>query len=673
VIVHVQQRFSFIQTQRTAEKRGWASSQKEAKELSRLMSQKLGQLGLDYMFSLDGRKVRRFPKFATVEISPDQYRFKIDSQRLPRDVSELDITKDEVIKGLECTIGKTVQYDLSEGGLWILVDRQSGIRNIPRFVDYSDTINKMSSKDGLLVIPLGLGANRAQIKIDFQHETTAHFLVGGTTGAGKTNTVHAMICTLIQRDPREVKLILVDLKQIEFTQYSGIPHLERPIVTEPSDVLPVVKEIWAEVQRRMALLREARGINHVREYNRLHRPSERLPYIVVVVDELAVIMLDRTLKHKAEIESYLARIASVGRASGIHLVLATQRPDKNVLTPLITANFPARIGLACASVYDSMTIIGNGDACFREAVPPGHAIISHGRHRTPFQVAYVKDSKRRKLIDDALSGKVCMIKTFHDVMMDELARYAMAYLGGIFNQHRLYDQFNSRGISRPQIVEIRDGYLCSELGLCPGSSKCGRSKFLIDEQPYCIREIGRGKIRPYYVVNCIDHFTSSNQERQNVLTPEIASVGTPDEYEVKDTGILLIGEGISVLNQSNSPSQPKKQNQVNDSIPVWEQNKRSRLEAIERALVFLLSNPNSKPRDLAINLNVSVPAARTYIYALKKSGRLCKNGHGWQSPQPVEEPSEESEDPDTEYEDFQRRANQLLEGQNVETTEEEHF
>src|SRR4030042_4459541 len=132
VILHVQQRRSFIHVQRIAEKRGWASSKKESKELARLMSQKLGQLGLDYMFSMDGRKVRRFPQFSVVEISRDQYRFKIDSQRLPRDVSELDITKDEVIRGLECTIGKTIRYDLSEGGLWILVARMSGLRNIPR-------------------------------------------------------------------------------------------------------------------------------------------------------------------------------------------------------------------------------------------------------------------------------------------------------------------------------------------------------------------------------------------------------------------------------------------------------------------------------------------------------------------------------------------------------------
>jgi hypothetical protein len=661
--------------QRIAEKRGWAASKKESKELARLMSQKLGQLGLDYMFSMDGRKVRRFPKFSVVEISRDQYRFKIDSQRLPRDVSELDITKEEVIRGLECTIGKTIRYDLSEGGLWILVDRMSGLRNIPRLVDYSDTINRMTAKDGLLVVPLGQGENRKNVKIDFQNETTAHFLVGGTTGAGKTNTVHAMICTFIQRDPHEVKLILVDLKQIEFTQYNGIPHLDRPIVTEPADVLPLVKGIWIEVQRRMALLRESRGINHVREYNRLHRPSERLPYIVVVVDELAVIMLDRTLKHKAEIESYLARIASVGRASGIHLVLATQRPDKNVLTPLITANFPARIGLACASVYDSMTVIGNGDACFKESVPPGRAIISYGRHRTPFQVAYIRDSVRRKLIDDALGGKVGAQKMFHDVTMDELARYALAYFDGMFKQQRIWEQFVDRGISNMEVSDLAERYLCSEPGLCPGPNKCEHKMFLLDDQPYCTKQKTRGTRQPVHVVNCTEFYMLSQHERDDVISPDIR---TSDGQRLTVNGLLPEGEGISTLNlphQSNLPNQP---NQVIDLIPVHEQNRQYRLKMLDRSEAFLLKYPNSKPRDLASHLKCSESAARSYICALKKLGRICKTEHGWAIPtlieEPIEqEPSKESDDPDAEYEDFQRRANELLEGQDVETTEEERL
>jgi hypothetical protein len=674
VILHIQQRLTYVRHQREMERRSWQTSQKESRMLAKLMGQKLGQLGLDYIFSLDGQKVRRFPKFAAVEISPDQYRFKVDSIRLPRGVNEMDITKPEIIAGLECTTGKTIQYHLDEGGLWLMVDRQSGLRNIPRFVDYANMINTLTSNDGPLAIPLGLGANRMRIKIDFQHETTAHFLIGGTTGAGKTNTVHAIICTLIQQDPFEVKLVLVDLKQIEFMQYDGVPHLERPIVTDPAQVLSLFKDIWTEVQRRMEILRKSRGVNHVREYNRLHRPGERLPYIVVIVDELAIIMLDRTLKHKEEIESYLARIASVGRASGVHLVLATQRPDKNVLTPLITANFPGRIGLACATVFDSMTIIGNGDACFHDAVPPGRAILSHGRHRTQFQIALIRDSIRREKIDDALGGRVGARKMLHDVTIDEMARYAIAYLRGIFNQHSLYAQFNDRGISRPEIVETRDRYVCRELGLCPGHDQCGQRTFPIDDQAYCIRQTGRGLIQPYYVVNCADFFTSSSAARENVLQPQ-----DDTGYKVHDTVQSQNGDGAictpiacptPVIIDQSLGTQPAKRS-------IDERNAQRaaiRKESEQAALEFLLSNPYATAGDLATHMKVSRRTAWKYITSLTMQDKLNKNGNGWHSVPRTREGEPEhkqntNEDPDAEFKEFSKRVASLVERNDVKEKE----
>jgi len=455
---HVTQRNTFARTQADAERRWWKLSRKEAKDIGRLMSQKLGQLGLDYIFSLDGDKVRRFVQFEAVEIGPDQFRYRVNSRKLPRGVNEVEMTKEEVIKGLECTIGKTLHYHLDETGLWYLIDRKSGLRNIPRYVDYPDAYNMLTQKDGPMVVPIGMGQNRAPIKIDFQSNTSAHFLIGGSTGAGKTNLVHCIIATLAKRDPRQVRLVLIDLKQgIEFSMYDKLPHLDCPIVTEPSEVLGIMELMWQEVLRRMTLLRSERGCNHIREYNNRHR-KDQMPYVVLVFDEIAVVMLDRTLKHKAEIESFMARIAGTGRATGVHLVLATQRPDKNVLTPLITANFPGRIGLACASVYDSMTVIGNGDACFQEAVPAGRAILSRGRWRTPFQIAFINDNLRRQITDDAEGGRFSSRRMAHDVTIQELAQYALEHFEGNFSHRKLWRQFESRGISSMEVQEIAKVY-----------------------------------------------------------------------------------------------------------------------------------------------------------------------------------------------------------------------
>jgi hypothetical protein len=479
VIAHVAQRVTFARTQLKAEKLWWRNSRKEAKQIGRLMANKLGQLGFDYIFSIDGDKQRKLVKFDSVEISPDQYRYRVNSRKLPRGVCEVDMTDDKIIKGMECTIQKTIQYHISEMGLWFMVDRQCGLRNIPRFVDYVDVMNEVNSKMGPLVIPLGLGQNRTPTLVNLGHETTAHFLIGGTTGAGKTNAVHAIICTLIKRRPDEIKIILIDLKGIEFPQYNDVPHLAQPVITDPAKVLPLVESLWSEVQERMTLLRKMKGVNHIKEYNQRLKPADRLPYKILIFDELAIVMLDRTLKHKEEIESYLARIASVGRASGIHLVLATQRPDKNVLTPLITANFPGRIALATASVYDSMTIIGNGDACFQEAVPPGRAILGYSRFRMPFQIAYVKNDLRRSIIDDAEGGRFGIKRMTHDVTIQELARYAIQNFDSNFSRNNLFSQFQDRGITRFEIQELIRIYTVE--------------KFIMEDGEHILERTGRNK------------------------------------------------------------------------------------------------------------------------------------------------------------------------------------
>jgi len=128
------------------------------------------------------------------------------------------------------------------------------------------------------------------------------------------------------------------------------------------------------------------------------------------------------------------------------------------LTPLITANFPGRIGLACASVYDSMTVIGNGDACFQEAVPAGRAILSRGRFRTPFQIAFINDNLRRQITDDAEGGRFSTRRMVHDVTVQELAQYALEHLDGNFATRKLWRQFESRGISSLEVQELAKVY-----------------------------------------------------------------------------------------------------------------------------------------------------------------------------------------------------------------------
>lgn len=617
---HVNQRLIFIAAQREMERRWWATSKKESKMIGRLLSQKLGQLGLDYIFSIDGNKTRRMVKFSSVQITRDQYIYQVDSRRLPRGVSEMQIIQPEVIQGLMCTVKKMVNYHIDPEGLFLKIERESGLWNIPRYVQFEDCINAITSNDGPLVIPLGHGNNRRMIKIDLQHDTTAHFLIGGTTGAGKTNAIHSMICTLAQRSPIEVKMVLIDLKGFEFPQYKNLPHLERPIVTEPADVLDTIKALWDECQIRKKILQEETNVNNVKAYNSRREMGKRLPYIVVFFDELANVMLDKTLKHKAEIESYLARIASMSRAVGIHLVLATQRPCKEVLTGLITANFPGRIGLACSSVVDSMTIIGNGDSCFHEAVPPGRANLCYGRHRMQFQISWLSDGKRAEIVADAAAGKFGVRKMYHDVTIQDLALFASQEWDGQFKQSELYRQFRDRGVSDYDVRHMQQRY--------------SKEPFDVDGQPFILEQDGR---RGSYWI-----------------TPYLVN-GNEGSDKGRESGIGKISREQTIADDARKPCNP-----LASFRKQADSNKAEKNGRLDKALTFLLENPTAKTGDLAQRLGISRPTSKRYIAQLQDDHRIRRGDNGWEAIHVVEVEPETAQPEDDEYNQFKQRVNAII-------------
>jgi DNA segregation ATPase FtsK/SpoIIIE, S-DNA-T family len=211
-----------------------------------------------------------------------------------------------------------------------------------------------------------------------------HILIAGSTGAGKSVAINAMITSLLYRTtPNQVRLILVDPKRVELGMYEGIPHLFTPIITEPKLAANALRNAVREMERRLKLL-ASRSVRHIDQYNKLFEGSmpslfdegqqeEPLPYIVIIIDELAdLMMLDR-----ANVEESVTRLAQMARAVGIHLILATQRPSVDVITGLIKANVPTRISFRLATKVDSRTILdtngaeallGRGDMLF---LPPG--------------------------------------------------------------------------------------------------------------------------------------------------------------------------------------------------------------------------------------------------------------------------------------------------------------
>ncbi len=243
----------------------------------------------------------------------------------------------------------------------------------------SETFAKAKSR---LTLAMGKDINGRIVTADLN--AMPHVLIAGSTGSGKSVAINAMIMSLLFRTtPAQVRLILVDPKRVELGMYEGIPHLFTPIITEPKLAANALRNAVREMERRLKLL-ASRSVRNIDQYNKLFEgamPSlfddgendDPLPYIVIIIDELAdLMMLDR-----ANVEESITRLAQMARAVGIHLVLATQRPSVDVITGLIKANIPTRISFRLATKVDSRTILdtngaeallGRGDMLF---LPPG--------------------------------------------------------------------------------------------------------------------------------------------------------------------------------------------------------------------------------------------------------------------------------------------------------------
>ncbi|MBM3317327.1 MAG: DNA translocase FtsK [Candidatus Eisenbacteria bacterium] len=251
----------------------------------------------------------------------------------------------------------------------------------PALISFREVAARKEFLEAREPLRFGLGQDVGGRPFYTSLEKMPHLLVAGTTGSGKSVCINTMIVSLLLRCPPErLRLLLIDPKMLELTTYNGIPHLLRPVVTDPREAARGLQWLTREMERRYRVMASL-GVRNIESYLARRAPGdadpplEPLPYIVVFVDELADLMMT----NPAEIEIPIARLAQMARAVGIHLVLATQRPSVDVITGVIKANFPARIAFQVATRTDSRTIldsngaeslVGRGDMLF---IPPGKA------------------------------------------------------------------------------------------------------------------------------------------------------------------------------------------------------------------------------------------------------------------------------------------------------------
>ena len=269
-------------------------------------------------------------------------------------------------------------------------------------VSFKEILSCIPPVDGKNVLAVGLGKDiMGKVKWT-EINTTPHLLVAGATGSGKSVCMNCIIASILMRaKPDEVKLVMVDPKKVELTMYNGIPHLLAPVVTDPKKASIALKNIVIEMERRYDLLEHTKNKN-IKAYNEFcetHSEYQKLPYIVVIVDELADLMLVAA----KEVEDSIMRITQMARAAGIHLIVATQRPSTDVITGVVKANIPSRISFAVSSSIDSRTILdmvgaekllGKGDMLFK---PMGENVPQR------IQGAYVSEEELQKIVDFTIS------------------------------------------------------------------------------------------------------------------------------------------------------------------------------------------------------------------------------------------------------------------------------
>jgi len=219
-----------------------------------------------------------------------------------------------------------------------------------QMVRLSNLMGALADKYANIPLPIGLTVDGKPIIEDLTK--MPHLLVAGATGAGKSVALQSFIVSFLMNfSPEDVRLVLADPKHVEFSFYQGLPHLLYPVINNPQQVLIVLKELAAEMEERYQILAQSKSRSIV-DYNKAN-PEEKIPIIIVVVDELADIMLTAP----SEMEQVVAVLASKARAAGIHLIMATQRPSVDVITGLIKANIPHRIAFAVSSQVDSRVIL----------------------------------------------------------------------------------------------------------------------------------------------------------------------------------------------------------------------------------------------------------------------------------------------------------------------------
>jgi DNA segregation ATPase FtsK/SpoIIIE-like protein len=390
----------------------------EAKLFGRLLTDRLAGIGYKWATrseydhgkaSGSGRaKPTTFKvKFERIYTKPEALFYKVlvrkrtlfgTANALPYMTLVSDLATDIVVNELSaaCERKVTVKYDDPRFGFWYIVHRGEGIGLIPKHVAFNDMLDKYP-KD-ISLIPWAMGVGKARNVVTLYLAKHPHLLIAGPTGTGKSNAVNGFILGLMYHAlPSEIQFILFDLKEgIEFDIYKNSVHLQRPIVSKPDEALAALLEMSLEIDRRLGLLRDS-DCKDLPAYN-VKFPEQRLPILIGVIDEYAQLVLPVDKKISNEANRLIVRISALGRAAGIQIVVCTQYPTREVVSPQIKINLNLKLAFRCQNPTQSMVILNDPRASNLPAEALGRGLFALGPDIFEVQIAYVADPDTKAIL-----------------------------------------------------------------------------------------------------------------------------------------------------------------------------------------------------------------------------------------------------------------------------------
>lgn len=393
---------------------------REAKVYGELLVRAWARLGSMYIArwsdgskDQQGRRVRFYKrdyvKFQTIITQPERIWFKILVAKrslfgryldmLPHLVTAGELVDEKALA--ELTIAcqrKVTHFRSAQVGLWVIVNRLEAADGLPALVRYRDVLAHLPDNAGQSgAVCIGIGENRTVEIADLDRQR--HWLVGGASGGGKSNMVNCIIATWMRMvHPHNMRLCLIDLKQVEFASYENSPHLYRDVVFEAEEAIEVLQELVAEIKVRTRKLKgRARNIT---EFNQLY-PGEHMARLVVVIDEFAELTIGAESPQQADKAAKLVgRISNLGRAVGIHLLICTQRPAVEVVSNRTKINMDLTLCGRTQNSAQSMTIIGSGAAAELPLIP-GRMLALSGSELKPLQTPLIGEPDIQEAISIA--------------------------------------------------------------------------------------------------------------------------------------------------------------------------------------------------------------------------------------------------------------------------------